>query len=191
MNQFRHVDPYPTLEVRFQENFFTPEECQKIIHKSDISHTNQGTFGVREQVNKSVRDTIVKHLSPSPLNNWIFTKIANSVYHANNEFYKFDLTTLSEVQLLEYNVGGFYDWHTDCSLRGNKGLTRKLSVVIFLTDPKEYEGGYLVLNTSKLKFGMNQGMMVIFPSFLVHKVEPVIKGVRHTLVAWVHGPMFK
>lgn len=190
MNKFANINPYPTLEVQYQQNFLTPEECKRVIYESHISHENQGTFGHRETVDKGIRDTYVKHLSPSPVNTWLFQKISNSVYHANMQFYRFDLTTLSEVQLLEYNVGGFYDWHTDCSLRGNNGITRKLSVVIFLSDPSEYDGGYLVLGNNK-KFGMPQGMLVIFPSFLSHKVEPVRRGKRHTLVAWVHGPMFK
>lgn len=190
MNQ--QINNFPTFEAKILYNFLSLEECHKVINESHFSQTNQATIGFKEEVNKSIRDTLVKHISSSKENEWLLKRLAENISYANNLFYKFDLTVLNEVQLLEYGIGGFYKWHSDIKLKGNgDGTSRKLSFVVFLTNPNEYEGGNLIINTSKNEIKMEQGSMIIFPSFIVHKVEPVTKGKRHTLVGWVHGPMFR
>ena len=70
---------------------------------------------------------------------------------------------------------------------------RKLSVVVQLSDPEEYEGGELKLHTSydPIIIKKERGMIVSFPSYTLHEVAPVTKGERYSLVAWVHGPAFR
>ena len=68
--------------------------------------------------------------------------------------------------------------------------TRKLSSILFLSDPNEYVGGQLVMQYSKEDFKIEQkyGRMVVFPSFIMHKVTPIESGVRNSLVNWFSGP---
>jgi PKHD-type hydroxylase len=96
-----------------------------------------------------------------------------------------------QLQLSEYNGDdeGHYDWHMDC---GKEVNTRKLSLSIQMSDPEEYEGGELNIHTHagistapKLK-----GTVILFPSYLLHRVTKVTKGNRKSLVCWIHGPPF-
>ncbi len=86
---------------------------------------------------------------------------------------------------------GFYDWHMDASMPEN-GIQRKLSVSILLSDPSEFEGGELQFkNMEDRKILTKQGSIVVFPSFVEHRVTPVTKGVRYSAVAWASGPSFR
>ena len=86
---------------------------------------------------------------------------------------------------------GFYDWHEDAS-PPRDGMQRKLSVSILLSDPSEFEGGELQFKGMEdRKILTKQGSIVVFPSFIEHRVTPVTKGVRYSSVTWVQGPSFK
>ncbi|BAT22031.1 ferrochelatase [Yellowstone lake phycodnavirus 1] len=109
----------------------------------------------------------------------------------NNEFYQFNLTEISEhIQYTVYNSEdeGFYDWHIDM---GPGKANRKLSLVCQLSDTSEYEGGELQINTGVIIVPEKEkGTVIIFPSYLLHRVTPVTKGVRRSLVLWIEGPPF-
>ena len=92
-----------------------------------------------------------------------------------------------------------YDWHKDMiegSTRGDDMLfTRKLSMVLLLNDPSEFEGGQFQINTGSEKRAtevvMKKGRLVAFPSWVIHRVLPVTSGIRQSLVVWGVGPKFK
>jgi PKHD-type hydroxylase len=86
---------------------------------------------------------------------------------------------------------GYYDWHMDTFPPVN-GAQRKLSCVILLNDPSEFEGGVLQFKGMEDRNVLNkQGSIVVFPSFIEHAVTPVTKGVRYTAVTWINGPSFR
>ena len=86
---------------------------------------------------------------------------------------------------------GYYDWHMDAGPPEN-GNQRKLSCVILLNDASEFEGGILQFKGMEDRNILTrQGSIVVFPSFIEHKVTPVTKGVRYTVVAWASGPSFR
>ena len=86
---------------------------------------------------------------------------------------------------------GYYDWHMDAG-PPNNGIQRKLSISILLSDPSEFEGGELQFKGMEdRKILTKQGSIVVFPSFIEHRVTPVTKGVRYSAVTWAHGPSFK
>jgi PKHD-type hydroxylase len=103
------------------------------------------------------------------------------------------------MQYAEYHTGGHQRYHTDVRYNFDPAYVmegfRKLTVILMLSDPSEYEGGELSLNLSaefraeKLK--LQKGQVLLFPSYMPHQVEPVISGVRKTLVVWPLGPKFK
>lgn len=104
--------------------------------------------------------------------------------------YRFELrdhnpiSRIESVQLAEYAVGEEYDWHLD--LGPGAAELRKLSVSVQLTDPAEYDGGDLEIRGVGA-VSRAQGTAIVFPSFLLHRVTPVTRGTRRSLVAWAIG----
>ena len=126
---------------------------------------------------------------------WVYDKVKELIIYSNKEMWNFDLYSISEsFQYTEYSEDykGHYDWHVDI---GDKDFSqRKLSITIQLSAPHEYEGGDLEFNfgggsiTSSPK---EYNSCTIFPSYLLHRVTPVTKGIRKSLVLWVGGAPFR
>jgi len=113
---------------------------------------------------------------------------------ANADVFRFELTGLREaIQLATYRAEnrGAYGWHIDTGVGPN--ATRKISAVIPLTDPSHYEGGQFeaFYNDEPTIIPMPLGRVVMFPSYVLHRVTPVTKGIRRTLAVWVSGPPFR
>ena len=121
----------------------------------------------------------------------IYKMLFDFLAKCNNEFYQFKLSEITEhIQYTVYSSEdqGFYDWHIDM---GPNKARRKLSLVCQLSDPSEYEGGELQINAGRvLAPEKEKGTVIIFPSYLLHRVTPVTKGVRRSLVLWIEGPAF-
>ena len=149
-----------------------------------------------ETVNNEIRESLIKWLIPeAEKTEWIYEKLMMCVMEANNELWEFDINHFRDgIQYTEYHGDkeGHYDWHMDIG-NGNSA-TRKISIVVQLSDPDDYEGGELQLQlggdnlTSILK---KKGSVTLFPSYIRHRVTPVTKGVRKSLVLWVGGSTFK
>lgn len=125
---------------------------------------------------------------------WIAARLTRLVAEVNREVFNFALTGFDEdIQLTEYRaeVAGFYDWHADI---GGRGIpqSRKLSLTVQLSDPADYDGGALELNSrgEPEVAPCGRGTAIAFPSYVLHRVTPVTRGVRRSLVVWVHGPRF-
>ena len=122
----------------------------------------------------------------------IYKKFQELISKCNEEFYNFKLTEITEhIQYTVYNSDdqGYYDWHIDM---GPDKVHRKLSLVCQLSDPTEYEGGELQINTGRTSIPeKDKGTVILFPSYLLHRVTPVTKGVRRSLVLWIEGPAFR
>ena len=133
-------------------------------------------------------------LSYSDETKFIYDKIVNHVKIGNTNMWNFNLSSLNEhIQFSEYNADtlGHYDWHMDFG--ENASSTRKLSMSIQLTDSDEYEGGDLefMLHRNIIKAPRKKGTLILFPSYIMHRVIPVTKGTRQSLVFWIHGPPYK
>ena len=141
---------------------------------------------------------------------WIYKEIQPYVHQANaSAGWNFHWDYSESCQFTKYNKGQYYDWHCDgWDQPYNKpntpshGKIRKLSVTVTLSDPKEYKGGELEFdlrnqdpdkksNVIKCKEILPKGSLVIFPGFVWHRVYPVKKGSRHSLVIWNLGWPFK
>ncbi|MEK9895435.1 MAG: 2OG-Fe(II) oxygenase [Burkholderiaceae bacterium] len=114
--------------------------------------------------------------------------------------WNFDVCSYEVPQFSKYEEGGHYDWHIDTGVEGTEeNLYRKLSISVNLNE--DYEGGEFEIerwcppNSSNrsilVKEMANAGSVVVFPSFLHHRVKPVKKGIRHSLVGWFRGPPFE
>ncbi len=174
------------------KNAFSADECQFLTKaKFDVGPglTEDGT---QSDVRKSRIFWIPK------TDQWgdLYHKIMELVARANKDFFNFDISSLTEnLQYTEYEqeYDGRYDWHFDIG-NGTLNCGRKLSVSIQLTDPSEYEGGELQFSLDgdrQVISEKDQGSMVIFPSYLRHRVTPVTHGKRCSLVTWITGPPFR
>jgi PKHD-type hydroxylase len=117
---------------------------------------------------------------------------------ANAEAFGFDLGYITEIemQFTEYDAeyAGQYKVHHDIDWTSAKPYQRKLSMVIQLSDPADYEGGELQFTEVENPVRddlRKQGSIIVFPSYLQHAVTPVIKGKRYSLVLWLSGPRWK
>ena len=123
--------------------------------------------------------------------------LANYLRKANRIMYHYQLNKLTPCQVARYDVGDFYDFHQDSGHAMNEyeKETRKLSMTVQLSDPKDYEGGeFLFYNGHKDPIEpecKEQGSILVFDSRMWHKVAPVTKGVRYSLVTWILGPRFQ
>ena len=139
--------------------------------------------------NNSIRSASVCTLPAVQDNEWIFSKLEDILVDCNKKYYQMDIIGFYEaIQLIKYNPEDHYDWHMDFANKHHSN--RKLSLSIQLTDPSEYEGG-------DLEFFKNgngpkeQGTLILFPSFLYHKVHPITSGVRRALVGWISGNPYR
>ena len=177
----------------YAEDAFTSEEIDKIIEAGANENIIEAGITVNNIKDKSVRSTDISWLPSNDKNNeWIFRRLTDIVTNINNNYFNYDITTIEYLQYSIYQEGGFYKDHIDLMHPSELGI-RKLSFSIMLTDPKEYEGGKLLLKTSfrPIDTPNKKGSIVFFPSYVLHEVTPVKKGIRKTLVGWVLGPNFK
>lgn len=180
----------PSQLPKDSELIFSKDQCEWIINYGQnlngipASIGGEGSLG---KVNKEIRDAKV---FPFPLNDQtepLYRKMMTIVESVNDQ-YDFDIDGIPhEFQLLKYEPNGHYNWHMDM---GGQNSDRKISVVVFLTDPSEYEGGELEVAGGN-KLPREQGMVATFPSYMMHTVHPVIKGTRWTLVSWITGKKFR
>ena len=117
--------------------------------------------------------------------------IANSYIKTANlsAGWNYNLTNTEEIQLGKYYNGGFYGWHNDSNIISEN--PRKLSFTLLLNDSSEFKGGKLEFKNEKEQPTLEQGTIIVFPSFIEHRVTPVTSGERYSAVTWMHGPNFK
>jgi len=179
----------PERELWSWSDAFTPDECASIVETTTRRGLLSAETGGREGQYK--RNSQIRFLKPSAETIWVFQRMVNVVKSAN-EFFKYDLTAINEgIQFTQYqSPGGNYDWHTDY---GPGMVTRKLSITVQLTDPKDYEGGELELNPTGEVVTLERvrGRAYVFPSYTLHRVKPMVTGTRHSLVVWVNGPPYR
>jgi PKHD-type hydroxylase len=140
------------------------------------------------------RRSFTSWIQPNEYTSWIYEKLTQLIDQNNKQYFNFDLTMIETLQFTYYSAqeDGCYKSHVD-PLDWRLPHNRKLSVILQLSDPLEYEGGDLKLYNSYDPTIINKekGLIITFPSYTLHEVTPVTKGERYSLVAWVHGPAFK
>jgi len=192
------VNTFGKDNYAYWEGFLTNEEINYLLNADNWVNAQQAQIGSSSDINinKNIRSTKISWLQLTNENKDIWDKFSKVIAEVNSRYFHFDLTGFYEpIQLGIYTAedNGHYDWHIDMST-GNKHIPRKLSMVLMLSDPSEFEGGDLLLKSDRdhpSKLEMVQGRAWFFPSYMLHKVTPVTKGTRKTLVLWVGGPEFK
>ena len=187
-----------TREMTFTtwENGFTDSQINDIIRIGDSLIPRNATVGGSKD-GEDISEIRKSKTSWIALNNdtsWLYDSLAYIVRQLNGQFYDFNLSGF--VEDFQYTVydgsGDHYSWHIDKGF-SNSISPRKLSIVLQLTDPSEYEGGDLefYLAPTPVKAKKQKGLLYAFPSWVLHRVTPVTSGIRRSLVVWVSGPKFR
>jgi len=191
--------------------------CDDIVkygHQMQDQMAVTGGFGKKKLNSKEVTDLKKKRNSDIVWMNdrWIYKEIQPYVDQANQSAgWNFLWDWSESCQFTKYKKGQYYDWHCDSWHKPyqtqnpqdpKNGKIRKLSVTVTLSDPKNYKGGELEFdfrnsdpdkksNIVKCKEILPKGSLVVFPSFVWHRVCPVKSGERNSLVIWNLGYPFR
>lgn len=194
-----------------------PEEIVDIIEKDlsinyDSSMSESYLYG--GEVNKEKRNSKNTWV---PSEHWISGFMWHYITRANRENFLYDLRCIDgeSLQYTQYGPGEFYSWHNDAGIASaykpesvgnrmggksddfineNTELVRKLSFVLQLSHPDDYEGGNLQLldETGKSYFApRKRGTVILFDSRTQHRVLRVKSGLRKSIVGWTVGPRWK
>jgi PKHD-type hydroxylase len=185
---------WKSLIVETTNPIFTPEQCLRIIEAGREEPIQEAAVGGG---NGGVIDTKTRtsHISwiPFPKMPEMYKVIENIMKKTNNNHFGFEGMQITEpAQYTEYPAGGFYDWHIDSDLNcQHEPPVRKISMTCLLSNESEFEGGGLELMSDGKIARPKQGQAIFFASYIRHRVIPITKGVRKSLVMWFGGTPFK
>ena len=174
---------------------FTPKQCEMIINAGrrqppQKAQVCMGKPGGGLDTNK--RTTTISWLPFDEMKE-MYNDINIFIQKANLNHFGFgDVQITEQAQFTEYPEGGFYDWHMDCDVAmTHEPPVRKISMTLLLSPENQFEGGDLELMAPGKRAKLKQGHAVIFASFINHRVAPVTRGVRQSLVMWFGGTPFR
>lgn len=197
-----NINPPGKALYVYWENFLTDDEINYILSSDAWVDKDKAGVGLSAGggIDEKIRITDVAWLHPNDENIDLWMKFSSLFGQINSQFFQFDLSGFYEpMQLTYYEAAkevensGHYSWHIDLMLNEPQ-VMRKLSMVLMLSDPAEFEGGDLQLqidSTGPKTLEQKKGRAWFFPSWALHQVTPVTKGVRKSVVLWSGGPAFK
>lgn len=175
----------------YMDNVFTPEECQKIIDYGNSLENIKASVSKENIIDNKIRDSNISWIKSNEHTKWFYEKLAYVAITLNNNFFKFNLYGfIEDLQFTKYEKDQYYSAHLDKIISNQ---VRKLSIVVQLSNEKDYDGGELKIYENKKGKSLHkaQGTVFAFPSYMLHEVLPVKKGTRYSLVTWISGPSFK
>jgi PKHD-type hydroxylase len=171
--------------------FLRDEEIDRLIaeHAAQVQEAKLAVG----HTDPAVRRSQAIMLYPEPGYEWLYQRLWLAALECNRMFFNVDIAGIEpNVQLTRYDASdqGHYTWHTDFA-----GLmpNRKISISVQLSGPSDYDGGDLQLLFSDSPFSLpkDRGALLAFPSFMLHRVKPVTRGTRWSLVAWIVGERWR
>lgn len=182
----------PQNSVASWDNVFSEQELLQVIALADCNGEQAKIVGQTALESSKDRITNIVWIPFNENTRFIWDRIATVIFQLNASYFNFSLTGIHEdIQLGIYDSseGGHYDWHIDSI---PSGTTRKLSLAMLLND--EFEGGQLqvkIANDEPHNLDIKKNRAWVFPSTFLHRVAPVTKGIRKSLVVWAGGPAFR
>jgi len=177
----------------FARNAIADIACEQMIQKFEQLALEPAEIGLCDDesagiVEKNVRDVDKLNISHDV---GIGATLSGIGLNMNQKAWRFSITNSNQSEYLRYSTEGHYVSHVDTFMGPNAGECRKLTVLAFLND--DFEGGkfYLQIGNEKTYPDQEKGTVIAFPSFMLHGVEPVTKGIRRSIVTWLVGPWFK
>jgi len=188
------------------DSALSPFLCDKIIEEGYSNNPDfalTGRTGYTRSKKEIEKTKEIRNSNVSWINDWWVKKELEPYVKRANEMagWNFNFTKSEASQFTIYEPGEYYDWHRDAQnypyTQGEqKGLIRKLSVTVSLSNPEDYEGGFLEFSREndfnkkcfyKVREILPRGSICVFPSYTWHRVTPVTKGKRLSLVQWNLG----
>lgn len=168
----------------------TSELCDKAVEEFKLLPPKDAVMGEDGSIANPNRKAIVRFVNSV---HWLYPDMISFGQIANRECeWDYDLTGHENIQFAEYAIGHHYNWHVDNFSLGYQKTDRKITVIILLSDPAEYEGGDLLVKLyQNYKPELKKGSVIAFPSILEHMVTPVTKGTRYSATMWINGPCFR
>lgn len=187
------------------DDVFTVQEVNEIIRVGSSCKLTESTYehNSADALDSDIRQSLTAFIHPTEESSWIFDKLFNTVHFMNERYFQYELFGFSTIQYTEYGPSGdHYSWHVDLEQnRQNLNMDttkwcRKLSASVILSDTSDYEGGEFDIQRDPkgnplFTVEQQRGSVIFFPSYAEHRVRPVTKGTRRSLVVWVLGPKFK
>jgi len=174
---------------------FTPDQCRQIIESGRAQQPRQAKIGMNKPGGGTDTKKRVTTISWIPFKEMghMYEDLNRFIQKANENHFGFgDVRITEQAQFTEYPVGGFYDWHMDCDTNMiHEPPVRKISMTLLLNDPSEFEGGHLEIGAPGKFAELKQGHAICFASFINHRVQPVTRGMRQSLVVWFGGKPFR
>ena len=175
---------------------FSPQQCQMVINKGLSLKKETAQVGTGKSggggIDIEKRITTISWIPFKEMPE-MYRDIEKTMLQANNNHFGFEGMQLTEYgQFTHYLPSGFYDWHMDSDVIGkHQPPVRKISMTLLLSDPATFEGGELEFMQNGRTAKLKQGQAIFFASWLQHRVKPITKGERYSLVMWFGGPPFK
>ena len=173
---------------------FNDEEIERIqFFKKilDFSPAETHSLSDEEKPLENYRVCEAATMSIDQNTEWLWSKISDLSAQANYDLFLYEIEYLETLQYLIYEGNGKskYDWHSDRTIAGYRKYDRKISGILMLSDPSEYEGGKFLIDrfNEPEAVELEKGDVLFFDSTFSHCVEPVLKGQREVIVFWVHG----
>jgi PKHD-type hydroxylase len=171
------------------------ETCDEIIATASLLPEQEARTGVG--LDRTIRRSEIRwiedhHEDFSEIKAFMVRKFDE----ANANAFGVDANFFRNIQFTKYDSAniGHYDWHEDVFWHSDSPYHRKLSMVVQLSNSDDYEGGDLELQWHEPPASRDlrtRGTIIVFPSFLKHRVTPVTKGIRHSMVSWMEGPKWR
>ena len=189
---FFNLKPNLTGQPTFLSNFLAEAQCKAIIDSCEANARG----GIEDgKVHDDVRQSEISWLAPEGEHRWLFDKVKDCMNAVTSDSFRYDLIGFEGIQFTKYRyVAGrsdFYSSHVDTLL--SDGTVRKLSFTIQLSGSETYDSGDVMLYRSlidSMALSRAIGSISFFPSYTIHEVHPVTRGVRYSLVGWGRGPAF-
>ena len=189
-----------TGEWCYFNHYFDKTACEKIIADAADIPTQDGALGIGDATaaDYSLRRSKIRFVnSDNSKFTWLFDALWKTALEANRDFFNVHITRLPFIQIAEYDYldKGEYKEHHDVFWLNNDPIYhRKLSCIIQLSDPEDYQGGDFEITEgcpALDKETKNQGSIIYFPSMFRHKANPVLRGTRYSVAAWFEGPKWR
>lgn len=189
LNNEQQLPPFQIAAAA--KGLFSEPEMDQLIddHASLLTESTLADGGS----NLTVRRSQVFMIENTAKYQWLFHRFWSAAQDANRHHFCVDITGIEgNIQLARYDSSdqGCYNWHTDFA---SVAPNRKISISVQLSHPDDYEGGDLELfyDDPPVRLDRTRGALIAYPSFSVHRVTPVTRGTRWSLVAWITGPRWR
>lgn len=179
--------------------YFSKERCNNILNLALQIPAQGARLGTESIVDNRTRRSAIRFIQKTDSTfDFLFKEMWILGLRANDDFFNFHLAKLDFLQVAEYSEedrGEYMAHHDVFWMNGDPKYHRKITCVVQLSDPADYDGGNLEIYNTQHSIDIDnrrsQGTVIFFPSFYTHAVTPVTRGKRYSLTAWFDGPKWR